>query len=227
MPAQDIAVIVAHPDDEVLAFGGMMCRHTERGDRVHLLILSTGLAARSDNSSVNRDTLVQLRKEALAASKIMGVTHTEFGDFPDNRMDTVALLDVVKRIERFLVESGATTLYTHHAGDLNIDHTMIARASLTACRPQPGQPVRRIYSGEILSSTEYAEASQRFIPTKYVDINAFLERKCEAMKCYRSEIRKFPHPRSVESIVALARLRGVEAGLAAAEGLRLIREIEC
>lgn len=226
MAGENIAVIVAHPDDEVLAFGGVMCRHSDRGDHVHLLILATGLAARSGDNTVSKEDLTRLREDALASARIMGASTTEFGEFPDNRMDAVALLDVVKRVEQFLEKTQATTLYTHHAGDLNIDHTVIARAALTACRPLPGSVVRRVYSGEILSSSEYARAEDRFIPTKYVDIDAYLERKCEAMKCYRSEIRDSPHPRSVESIVALARLRGTEAGLKAAEGLRLIRELE-
>jgi LmbE family N-acetylglucosaminyl deacetylase len=226
MASENIAVVVAHPDDEVLAFGGIMCRHADQSDRVHLLILATGLAARSIESAVLKNDVKRLREDALASAKIMGVAATEFGEYPDNRMDTVALLDVVKRIEQFLDKTKATTLYTHHAGDLNIDHTVIARASLTACRPLPGSTLRRIYSGEVLSSTEYAVADERFAPTKYVDIERYLDRKCAAMKCYRSEIRDAPHPRSVESIVALARLRGAEAGFKAAEGLRLIRELE-
>jgi N-acetylglucosamine malate deacetylase 1 len=226
MAGENIAVIVAHPDDEVLAFGGVMCRHSDRGDRVHLLILATGLAARSGDNTVSQQDLARLREDALASAKIIGVSATEFSEFPDNRMDTVALLDVVKRIEQFLDKTKATTLYTHHAGDMNIDHTVIARAVLTACRPLPGSTVQRIYSGEVLSSSEYAAAEDRFVPTKYVDIDPYLERKCEAMKCYRGEVRDAPHPRSVESIVALARLRGTEAGIMAAEGLRLIRELE-
>jgi N-acetylglucosamine malate deacetylase 1 len=224
--SENIAVIVAHPDDEVLAFGGVMCRHADMGDRVHLLILATGLAARSLGNEVSKEDLSRLREDALASAKIMGVTVTEFGEFPDNRMDTVALLDVVKRVEQFLDQTKATTIYTHHAGDMNIDHTVVARAVMTACRPLPSSTVRRLYSGEILSSSEYAPAEDRFIPTKYVDIDAYLGRKCQAMKCYRSEIREAPHPRSVESIVALAQLRGTEVGLKAAEGLRLMRELE-
>jgi LmbE family N-acetylglucosaminyl deacetylase len=226
MANENIAIVVAHPDDEVLAFGGVMGRHAARGDNVHLLIMATGLAARTGDNSVDAGSLEKLRADARAAAKVLGVGNVTFGDFPDNRMDSVALLDVIKRIEQFLGQTGATTLYTHHVGDMNIDHTVIARATLTACRPLPGATIRRIYSGEVLSSSEYALPEHRFSPTTYVDIETFLERKCAAMKCYRSEIRDAPHPRSVDSIVALARLRGSEAGLKAAEGLRLLREIE-
>jgi LmbE family N-acetylglucosaminyl deacetylase len=226
MAGQNIAVIVAHPDDEVLAFGGIMCRHAERGDKVHLLILATGLASRTDNNTVSRNDLERLRDDARAAAKTLGVADVQFGEFPDNRMDTVPLLDVVKQVESFLAKSGATTVYTHHAGDLNVDHQVIARAVLTACRPLPNSAVLRLYAGEILSSSEYAAAEDRFHPTRYVDIGAYLERKCAAMQCYKNEIRAAPHPRSVEGIVVLAKLRGSEAGLAAAEGLRVLREVE-
>jgi LmbE family N-acetylglucosaminyl deacetylase len=224
--SETIAVIVAHPDDEVLAFGGVMCRHVEHGDKVHLLVLATGLAARSSDNAADRKEIEKLREDARAAARVLGVANVSFGEFPDNRMDTVALLDVIKFIETFLRQSGATSVYTHHDGDLNVDHRVIARAVLTACRPLPGGAIRNLYAGEVLSSSEYALAEHRFHPTRYVDIGSYLDRKCAAMRCYRSEIRSDPHPRSVEAIVALARLRGSEAGLAAAEGLRVLRQIE-
>jgi LmbE family N-acetylglucosaminyl deacetylase len=226
MAKESVAVVVAHPDDEILAFGGVMAKHASRGDDVHLLIMATGLAARSDNNTVDANNLESLRRDARAAAAVLGVMKIEFADFPDNRMDSVALLDVVKRIEQFIGQAQAGTVYTHHEGDMNIDHTIIARAAVTACRPLPGALVRRIYSGEVLSSSEYAESVHRFVPNSYVDIDGYVELKCKAMQCYRSEIRSAPHPRSVEAIRALATLRGSESGLKAAEGLRLLREIK-
>ena len=165
MAKESVAVVVAHPDDEILAFGGVMAKHASRGDDVHLLIMATGLAARSDNNTVDASNLDSLRKDARAAAAVLGVTKIEFADFPDNRMDSVALLDVVKRIEQFIGQVQARTVYTHHEGDMNIDHTVIARAVLTACRPLPGASVQRIYSGEVLSSSEYAEAGTVSCPT--------------------------------------------------------------
>ena len=226
MAKEDIAVIVAHPDDEVLAFGGVMCRHSERGDSVHLLIMATGLAARGSVNTIESSDLARLRDDARSAARILGVSQVTFGNFPDNRMDSVDLLDVIKQVELFLYETKATMVYTHHFGDMNIDHTVVARAVLTACRPQPGACVRRIYSGEVLSSSEYALAEHRFQPTSYINMDDYLERKCAAMECYRSELRAAPHPRSCEAIVALARLRGSECGLKSAEALRLLREVK-
>lgn len=225
MAGQNLAVIVAHPDDEVLAFGGTMCRHAEHGDHVHVLFLATGLAARTQDGRVSEEEFEKLRAEAREAGKLMGVEQIEFAEFPDNRMDTVPMLDVVKRISAFIEKTAATLVYTHHVGDLNVDHTIVARAVLTACRPIPGAQVKRIYAGEILSSSEYSFAQDRFRPTTYIGIEPYIDRKRDALKCYTGEIRFWPHPRSVKAVALQARMRGAEAGLEAAEALCLLREI--
>lgn len=222
---EKVAVVVAHPDDEVLAFGGSICRHTERGDSVSILILATGLAARADDGSMPPKELKSLRQDARNAGELMGVKDIRFCDFPDNRMDSVALLDVIKVISRTLEETQATTVYTHHIGDLNVDHEIVARAVLTACRPVPNSRVRCIYAGEVLSSSEYSLSDRRFVPNTYVRIDHYLERKCNALLCYHSEQREWPHPRSVEAIRHLAGLRGSECGVPAAEGLLLMRKV--
>lgn len=225
MSTKNVAAIVAHPDDEVLAFGGTMCRHVDEGDNVSVLILATGLTSRTDSGSVPAAELSQLRDEAREANSVLGVTEIEFDDFPDNQMDTVALLDVVKRVQKFIDDKNPEIVYTHNAGDLNVDHTVVARAVLTACRPLPGSITQKIYAGEILSSTEYGMPDARFVPTTYVGIEAYLDRKREALKRYRGELRYWPHPRSIKAVAHLARLRGSESGMDAAEGLCLIREI--
>lgn len=224
--AQDkVAVIVAHPDDEVLAFGGTICRHAELGEPVSVLFLATGLAARTEHGAVDQKALAQLRVEARKAGDIMGVKSIEFGEFPDNRMDSVPLLDIVKRISAFIDAVDPTVLYTHHIGDLNIDHSLVARAVITACRPVPGARVRKVYAGEILSSSEYSLPQHRFLPTTYVGIDRYIDRKRDALSCYSTEVRYWPHPRSIKAVALLARLRGSECGLEAAEALLLLREI--
>ncbi len=202
-----------------------MCRHAEAGDKVSVLYLSTGLAARSVDGQVSRDETRRLREAAKAAADIIGISHMEFADFPDNRMDTVALLDVIKRVEAFIDSSEAEIVYTHYVGDLNIDHSITARAVLTACRPVPGTRVRKVYAGEVLSSSEYALPQDRFRPTSYVGIADYLERKRTALECYTTEVRDWPHPRSIEGIATLARLRGSECGLDAAEAFILLKEL--
>lgn len=222
---KDVAVIVAHPDDEVLGFGGVMRRHSEAGDQVAVLILATGLAARStDPITVPAASLAAIRADSQRANAELGTARLEFADFPDNRMDSVPLLDVIKRVESLVQELRPSIVYTHHDGDLNVDHCIVARAVLTACRPLAGTSVDRIYAGEVLSASEYGPTTLRFVPTSFVDIARSLDAKCRALACYASELREFPHPRSIEAVRHLALLRGSECGYAAAEGFRVIRE---
>jgi len=223
MWTEPLAVIAAHPDDEVLGFGGAIARAAAAGASVRILILATGAASRGGDAKA---AIKILRQHAARAAETLGVPEPAFADFPDNRMDTVPLLDVVQRIEAFLGEAPSASVLTHHAGDLNIDHRIAAQAVLTACRPLPGAPVRRILAGEVPSSSEWAGEADRFVPTRYVDIAAVLERKLAALACYEGELRNFPHPRSIEAVRALAQWRGAEAGLHAAEAYRVVREID-
>jgi LmbE family N-acetylglucosaminyl deacetylase len=219
----EVGVIVAHPDDEVLAFGATMRLHADAGDRVRVLILATGLAAREQRGA-SPDALEALRASARRANAELGCTEVEFGDFPDNRMDSVPLLDVVKRVETFVDRCRSALIYTHHGGDLNVDHRATAAAVLTACRFLPGGLVTRIWAGEVLSSSEYADPADRFVPNAYINVATALEAKCRALVCYADEMREFPHPRSVDAIRHLAALRGSEAGYPAAEAFRIVRE---
>jgi LmbE family N-acetylglucosaminyl deacetylase len=220
---KEVAVIVAHPDDEVLAFGATMRLHANAGDRVRVLILATGLAAR-EQGAYDPTALEKLRAAARQANAELGCTEVEFGEFPDNRMDGVPLLDIVRRVEAFVGRHRPALVYTHHGGDLNVDHRAAAAAVLTACRFLPGTPVARLWAGEVLSSSEYADPADRFVPNAYVDVAATLDAKCRALGHYAGEMRDFPHPRSVDAVRHLAALRGSEAGYRAAEAFRIVRE---
>jgi LmbE family N-acetylglucosaminyl deacetylase len=227
MADQSVAVIVAHPDDEVLGFGGAMAAHAGRGDRVRVLILATGLASRAPGSAIETSELSALRQNAFDAAEILGVESIEFADFPDNQMDSVPLLDVVLRIEQFLADAVPSVVYTHHAGDLNIDHSVVARATLTACRPLPESNIVEILAGEVNSSTEWCAPLDQMVATEFIDIGDILERKLKALECYKNELRDWPHPRSLKAVEALARWRGAQVGLDAAEAFTLIRRIRC
>lgn len=221
--ARRVAVVVAHPDDEVLGFGGAITRHADAGAQVAILILATGLASRGD---ANPKALTTLREEAGKAAKILGAASIEFADFPDNRMDSVPLLEVVQKVESFLAAFPADWIYTHHAGDLNIDHRVTQQAVLAACRPLPGSPVRCILAGEVNSATDWAGPSApAFHPTEFVDISVVLERKIAAMTCYAGELRPWPHARSLDGIRAQAQFRGCQVGMAAAEAFMTLRRI--
>lgn len=223
MTKRKVVAIFAHPDDEVLACGGMLVNHVEKGDDVSILILATGLTSRGEASSKE---LESLKNDARNAASVLGVTNVEFGDFPDNAMDSVPLLMVVKSVEEFLEKNPATIIYTHHMGDMNIDHEITCRAVLTAARPLPGVKELVILAGEINSSTEYAVPQMpNFAPTEYHDISNTLDKKIESMAKYQTELREWPHPRSLKAIKHQARNRGAQCGVNAAEAFITLRRI--
>ena len=147
--------------------------------------------------------------------------------FPDNRMDAVALLDVVKKIEAAVEAFQPEIVYTHHAGDVNIDHRIVHDAVVTACRSLPGQLVKTILFFETVSSTEWQppQSYPVFAPNWYVDIGAFMEKKLKALHFYDSEMRGYPHPRSYEGIEILAKQRGITVGVKYAEAFMLGRMV--
>ena len=229
MPNKNILVIAAHPDDEVLGCGGTIARHTINGEKCYVLIMSEGITSRDDIPTHDRrkKEIKKLRKQTEQAGRILSVAGIEFNSFPDNRMDGVDLLDVVKKVEETIDNYRPEIIYTHHFGDVNIDHQIIAQAVETATRPVKGNPVKEIYSFEIPSSTEWAFANpnHHFRPNCYIDIEKTLSKKIEAFECYRGEKRTFPHPRSSDALANLAKTRGVQVGLKAAEAFTLIRKI--
>ena len=218
-----VLVAVAHPDDEVLGTGGTIAGLCQSGIKVHLLFLTDGTGARG----YNRSATVRRVTAAKRAAEILGAEFPHFLSFPDNRLDSIPLLEVIQAIESVISEVAPVTVYTHHGGDLNIDHSICARAVLTACRALPRSFIKRIYAIEIPSSTEWAPGSgnSAFVPSRFVDISATLPTKLAALEAYSEEMRPFPHPRSAAAVEALARLRGASAGLEAAEAFIVLREI--
>ena len=224
----DILVIAAHPDDEVLGCGGTIARLANEMKNVYVAILGEGITSRySQREQADVSALETLRKSSKCVSELLGVKELFLYDLPDNRFDTIPLLDIVKIIEALIDKVKPSTIFAHHGGDLNVDHTIIHRATLTATRPLAGQRVRQVYTYEVPSSTEWAfgQFAEGFQANVFVDISGTLEKKIEAMEIYESESRTFPHPRSPEALRALAKRWGAVAGLGAAEAFNLIREI--
>lgn len=220
-----ILIIVAHPDDEVLGCGGTIAKHSDLGDLVNVIFLADGVNSRSDAGLIE----LEIRKtNAKAACKILGVNHISFGQFPDNKLDTLPLIEIVKYIETALTEFNPDIIYTHSALDLNIDHQIVNRAVITATRPQGNSSIKTILSFEILSSTEwfFSEMMPAFKPNWFEDISKTLDRKIEAIEAYRGELRDWPHPRSIQGIRHLAGFRGATVGVAAAESFMLLRHIK-
>ena len=157
----------------------------------------------------------------------MGVERIRVCNFPDNRMDSVQLLDVIKKIEAEIADFHPDTVYTHHFGDVNVDHSITHKAVVTACRPLPGASVRNIFFFETPSSTEWQmmTTNKNFYPNVYIDIESFLERKMAALHYYESEMREYPHSRSYEAIKILAQYRGFTIGRKYVEAFMLGRTI--
>lgn len=222
-----ILVVAAHPDDEVLGCGGTLVRALRAGARVLILLLGEGPTAR--NSASSEEGRGQARQDRMALlNRLRTFTgqpvELECALFPDNRFDTVALLDIVQWIESRAFEFKPDVVFTQHIGDLNVDHVLTQRAVMTVFRPLPALRIPDIYAFEVLSSTEYGlSADQAFQPNFYVDISQEVEDKLALLECYDSELRDFPHPRSYEAVRTLARLRGAQCGCEAAEAFMFLR----
>lgn len=224
---KNILVVAAHPDDEVLGCGGTIAKLIKDGFEVCALILGEGITSRSEKRNIKNKIkdIYSLRKQAKKANNILGVKNIFFDTFPDNRFDTVALLDIIKSIERVIAKIKPDIIYTHHRNDLNIDHRITYNAVLTACRPVKRQTVKEIYSFEIPSSTEWNYPCD-FSPTVIEDIADTINIKIGAFKCYKTELRNFPHPRSEEVIKIIAKRWGGIARLNYAEVFEVVRIIK-
>jgi LmbE family N-acetylglucosaminyl deacetylase len=221
-------IIAAHPDDEVLGCGGTIAKIVKGGGEIHVLILATGLTSRRDFELSRQDQSLELHySRARKAAALLGVSNVTFAGFPDQKMDTVPLLDVAQRIEAEIETVRPAVVFTHHGGDLNYDHVLAYRATLTATRPFRCECVRSVYAYEIPSSTEWAfqRFSPAFRPSVFYNIEGFLQAKLDAMAVYETEIGEFPHPRSLENISIIARRWGSVVGLSAAEAFEPIRQI--
>lgn len=222
---ESVLILAAHPDDEVLGCGGTIARLATEGATIHVAFLADGVTSRAGNPAEIRAALAARRSAAGKACEVLGASVACFGDFPDNRMDSIPLLDIVQAVERLIAQFHPDTVLTHHTGDLNIDHRLIHQAAVTACRPQGGHSVRTLLSFEVPSSTEWQVSSSlpSFTPNWFVDISGSLPRKLAALDEYATELRAWPHPRSRQAAEHLARWRGATIGVDAAEAFVLGR----
>lgn len=223
MTRNTILVVAAHPDDEALGCGGTLIKHKAQGDDVYTMFLTDGVSSRERSS---QESAEKRREASKNAGAILGVTSSFHFNFPDNGMDGVTIREVAGAIEDTIKEVTPNVVYTHHFGDLNVDHRVAYEATMVACRPQPGIPIRLIYGFEVVSSTGWsAPEFAPFLPNVFVDVSDVLDRKIEALECYRAEIREEPHARSYEHVRFLAKHRGCTVGLQAAEAFTLYRSI--
>lgn len=216
-----VLIVAAHPDDEALGCGGTISRHVAEGDKVHAVFMADGVTSRADADPV---CLQRRQSAAEQAHTVLGIHKVDYLGLPDNRLDSLPLLDVVQPLEIIIRSISPQIVYTHHHGDLNIDHRITHQAVMTACRPMPGFSVREIYTFEVMSSTEWCPPVQDpFLPSYYVDITHFLPTKLKALEAYNLEMRAPPHSRSIAHLDYLARHRGQSVGVEAAEAFMVVR----
>ena len=212
-----VIVFASHPDDEILGAGGAISRHILEGDNVKVVIMAQGLTSR-DNT--NEEDLKNLHLTTILANKTLGINEENifFENCPDNQMDKLSQLEINKKVEFYINKFKPNIVYTHHAGDLNIDHRITHEAVMTACRPIPNQTVKKILCFETLSSTEWSGYGFiPFIPNYFVNIQKSFKKKLEALSFYKSEMRDVPHSRSISNVENLAKYRGNSVGFEFAE----------
>jgi len=219
-----ILVIVAHTDDETLGLGGTIARHVKGGDKVYGLSMTDGVGARLQKD-INA---IKIRQQAsINASKILGLVWLEAGKFPDNSMDSVPLLEIVRFIEKVKIQINPDIIYTHSSADLNIDHRVVNQAILTAFRPHSEENWQEIRAFEVASATDYGHKSvtNTFYPNLYIDITDTWENKLAALNEYSMEMKNSPHSRSFDGLENLAKYRGNQVGLDYAEAFEIIKKI--
>ena len=220
-----ILTIAAHPDDETLGAGGTMARLASQSHEVHVCILTEGVTARHHH--------VERQQEcAIRACDVLGVSDVVFCGLPDQRLDSLPLLDIITPIEKCVAGIRPDLVLTHFSEDANQDHRIAFRATLVATRPMPGSCVTTVLCYETLSSTEWAPPfpGSVFSPNLFVEISSTLPVKLNAMRAYEQtfagEMRPFPHPRSYEALEACSRRHGATAGVTAAEAFMLVRHVQ-
>jgi LmbE family N-acetylglucosaminyl deacetylase len=218
-------IIAAHPDDEILGCGGTAAKLISEGYSGSTLIVSEGITSRDKNRnlSLRAKELKTLKKKCIIANKKIGINKVYFLDFPDNRLDTVALLDIIKKIEELVEIIKPRVIFTHNNSDLNRDHKIVYDAVITACRPFPDSKIKEILSYEVLSSTNWSSPEENdFKPNVYFDITKTINKKLKALSIYNSEMRKYPHARSLKAVDALSKFRGSTVGFKNAEAFKQI-----
>ena len=220
----NILVIAPHPDDEVLGCGATIKKYAELGNEVYLCIVT-----KPYTPDWTEEYIENKKKEIKASNEVLSIKETFFLDLPTVKLDTLPQKQLNDLISDCVKKVNPEVVYIPFFGDINKDHQLVSKACLVAVRPKPDSRIKKVFLYEVLSETEWAKPAQKieevFIPNNYEDISDFLDYKLKAMEAYKSELKQYPHPRSLEGIKVLAQKRGMEAGLKYAEAFMSLREI--
>lgn len=215
-----VLILAAHPDDEVLGCGGTIARLAQEGHHIDTVIFCENSTVRY-GASMNG----KIEKMAKKCAGVLGVKDPVFLRMPDQKLDTYSALEMVQVVEKVIKEYQPDMILTHHGGDINEDHQVLFEATMVAARPLPNGKIKSIMTYETISSTEWGVSNYHssFRPNVFYDISGTLQTKLEAFGAYTSEIRQFPHPRSIEAIEIRAKDWGSRVGLPAVEPFQLVR----
>ena len=220
---QTILVVAAHPDDEALGCGATISKYVNKGFRVRVIFMTNGVSSRRNT---NKNKIKKRKLSAIKSCKILGASKPIFLNFPDNSMDKVSLLKIIKKIEVYISKIKPNIIFTHHYGDLNVDHQITSRAVITACRPINKKFLKKIFFFYIPSSTEWSyDKENKFKPNWFEDVEKTYSKKIKSLNCYKMEIRNWPHPRSIKNINQLANVNASMSGLKKVEVFELFRAI--
>lgn len=223
-----ILVIVAHPDDEVLGMGGTIAKLVKAGCVVDVLIVTDGSSAQYRDSDHLAEIIVAKKKETRNCADVLGVRNVYYGELPDMKLDMTPHIRINQVIEDVIDKVQPDAVFTHFWGDVNYDHQNVYKSTLVAVRPVMGQVVKELYCYRVPSSTEWTpnKADTMFMPNYFVDIKQYAEQKYKAFACYSTELREYPHPRSVQYLRENDKAVGLRMGLLAAEEFVLLRKLD-
>ena len=223
MKNNKILIVAAHPDDEILGCGGAIAK-LKFENEIYVVFMTNGVSARGKNK---KKEITQRKNSCLKLFNYLSLPKPTFFNFPDNQMDKIPLLKIIKKIEHIIRIIKPVTIFTHYSHCLNIDHKKTFEAVITACRPINQLSVKKILSFEIPSSTDWAlYKGKHFQPNYFIDISKHINEKINLIKFYKKELRNYPHSRSITGIKSLASVRGISCGVKFAEGFYLNRFVD-
>ena len=223
-------IVAAHPDDEILGCGGLMHKLIKNKKKVKVIFIAEGSSCRFNENNLNYNELESEIKKREKSAKLaladLGVKNFAFYNLMCGKLNIYPIIEIAKIVEKEIKIFKPDTIFTHSDYDVNYDHKTVFQACLQATRPvNLKNIVKKLYSFEILSSSEW-RYDENFKPNTFIDINKEFNKKIKALRRYKNELRAFPHPRSVEGVKVLSKLRGSQSGLICAEAFKLIRAFD-
>jgi len=216
-----ILVISPHPDDETLGAGGSIARAKKEGHEVYWLNI-TGI---SEQEGFSQGVVKEKEQQIEKVNCFF-----EFNDMcdmklPTTKLDLIPCGEGIGYVSNYINKVKPEVILLADYNDAHSDHRCVFEWLHASTKIFRYPFIKYILAMEILSETNFGLPNNPFIPNVYVDISDYLDTKLQALSIYKNEIGEHPFPRSLESVKALACLRGTEAGVKYAEGFRLIKAI--